>query len=699
MWWKISGHQSDIAKEIVDPFCRCLATFNRRSRLSKGEKYDIAKSALEIIKECVQDLKGFREQIMFSAYQLLAESAQESSQYPQAIRWILKARECAPESALSRTQSCGIKCRLASLGLRSLDSEPSDKLVMLMKDAARSLEGDLQGESAELDELLLAVASLRRSAFSIFQESHRSSKAKEMRDQPALIRECANIVLLCARFLVRYIGSGNSQGVHEKTTVRRDQRRRLAARFGSPSIESVVAMARLSANSAAEIWKSLEKGLQDCLSLASNIADSNTNENRPTSEDNKALSLFVSISNAYWYRYLYLKRGAADAKSCRECLLMSIELIRHRPSCEKLAGSLPLKLEKFAQLCEDGRDYKRAVDSYQEALHVELDFGLLRNAMEAAATQSIATVLEQEGELLPFFRKLSAYPKAALKAMDQGSRQRSFYDVDGLCASERGVLLEQQLISLLSSLTNQSPTQTTYDALNDIATSLLSTYNQNEFPVRRLRVVVCLLRSLLTAPGSLADSLIDQLLEDPTEAATGAHFDIGLLRFLPHLTTCRCLLITLRQKPPNIKNLESVIASWSKLVQENIDWGSLQTQVYDVADWLVQLDMLGEYLGMQGLELYKVSALNIAIVIHEAALSVQCSALVSKLSELGVQLVRLGYSGLAGFVLHKAQRYLEASDLSGKIKLKWHLSYAEYAISNGNSKTWSVPLRFTCGLC
>lgn len=687
-WWKISGHQSDIAKEIVGPFCRCLATFNRRSRLTKGEKYDIAKSALEIIKECVQSVKGFREQIMFSAYQLLAESAQESSQYSQAIRWVLKARECAPESALSQTQSCGIKCRLASLGLRSLDSDPSDKLIILMKDAARSLEGDLQGESAELDELLLAVASLRRSAFSIFHDSHRSSKAKEMRVQFALVHECANMVLLCARFLVRYVGSGNSQGGHDKTTVRRDQRRRLAARLGTPSIESVVVMARLSADSEAEIWKPLEIGLQDCLSLASSIADLNTNENRATGEDNMASSFFVSISNAYWYRYLYLKRAATDAKSCSECLLMSIELIRDRPSCEKLAGSLSLKLEKFAQLCEDRRDYKRAVDSYQEALHVELDSGLLRTAMEAAAAQSIATVLEQEGELLPLFRKLSAYPKAALKAMDQGSRQRSFYDVDGLCASERGVLLEQQLLSLLSSLTVQSPTQTNYSALNDIGTSLLSTYKQNEFPVRRLRVVVRLLRSLLTAPGALASNLIDQLLEDPTEAAAGAHFDIGLLRFLPHLTTCRCLLITLRQKPPNINNLESVIASWSKSVHENADWSSLQTQVYDIADWLVQLDMLVEYLDMQGLEQYRVSALNIAVVIHEAALSVQCSALVSKLSELGVQLVRLGYSGLAGSVLHKAQKYLETSELSGKIKLRWHLSYAEYAISNGNCKTW-----------
>lgn len=687
-WWKISGHESDIAKEIVDPFSRCLAVYNRRSKLAKAEKYEITKRAVQVITECVQNVKGFREDILFSTYQLLADSAQESSQHSEAIRWVRKARECAPESALSRTQLCGVKCRLASLEIRSLDSNPNERLIILLKDAARSLEGDLQGDSAELDELLLAVASLRRSAFSICQDSHRSSKAKEIRAQSTLVHESFNIVLLCARFLVRYVGSGNSRGGHEKTSVRRDQRMRLAARFAAPSIESVVALARLSADSEAEVWKTLETGLQDSFRLASSIADFNANANRATDEDNGASSFFVSISNAYWYRYLCLKRGGKDAKSYRECLQLSIELIRDRPLSEKLAGSLPLKLEKLGQLCEDMKDYKKAADSYEQALDVELDSGIIRIAMEAAATQSMPNVLELDSELLPLSRKLSAYPRVALKAVDQGSRQQSLYNANGLSASERGVLLEHQLVSLLSILNIQGPTPTIYDALTNIGTSLLSTYEQNKFPVRRLRVVVRLLRSLLITPGALGNSLIDQMLEEPSEVTTGAHFDTGLLRFLPHLTTCRCLLITLRQKIPNIKELESVITSWSKLVQENIDWVSLQIKVYDIADWLVQLEMLGEYLDMQGLELYRVSALNIAVVIHEAALSVQSSALVSKLSELGLQHVRLGYSGLAGSVLHKAQRYLEASDLFGKVKQRWHLSYAEYALANGNSKTW-----------
>lgn len=687
MWWEISGHQGDVAKDIIAPFTRCLAIYSSHSKSIKAKKYEMARNALGNIKECVQNMKGYREEVLILTFQLLAEMAQESSLYSEAIRWARKAREYAPKSALSRVQICNLNCRLASLELQLPDSEPSERLIFLLRDAAQSLEGDLHGDSAELDELLLTIVSLRRSAFSIFQSSHRSSKAKEKRPRTALVHECTNIVLLCAKFFVRYVGNGDSREGHDKTTVRRDQRRRLAARFAAPGIESVVAMARLSADSEAKTWDALEMGLRDCSRLALSVADYVTNEPRATGEDNQASS-FSSISNAYWYRYQYLKRETTDAKSCRQCLLVSIGLVRDRPLCDQLAGCLPLKLEKFGQLCEDLRDFEKAADSYSEALHVELGSGPLRTAMENAAVLPIPNGLAPESELLPFSRKLSAYLRVASKAIDQGSRRPLFFDAKELSASERGVLLERQLVSLLSTVNLQSPTPTIYNVMNEIGILLLSTYELDKFPVRRLRVVVRLLRLTITVPGAVRNDLLDQLLEEPKKIGTGNHSDTRLLSFLPHLLTCRRLLIAQRQKPSNIKELESVITSWSNLVQESVGWDSLQTQVYDIADWLIQLEMLVEYLDMQGLELYKASALNIVVMVHEAASLVQCSALVSRLSELGSQHVKLGYSGLAGCVLHKAQRYLKASELTDMVKLRWHISYAEYALASGNVKTW-----------
>ena len=178
-----------------------------------------------------------------------------------------------------------------------------------------------------------------------------------------------------------------------------------------------------------------------------------------------------------------------------------------------------------------------------------------------------------------------------------------FYDAKSLPPNERGVLLELQLVSLLSVLNAQRPTRKTYNALNDIGMLLLLTYEQDKFPVRRLRVIFRLLSSILTAPDALKKDIIDILLEEPENPATATNFDMCLLSLQSHLLTCRSLLLTLHQKPLTIKGLESVITSWSKLIQENADWPSLQAHVYDVADWLIQLEMLSEYLDMQGLEL------------------------------------------------------------------------------------------------
>ena len=685
-WWQILGHQGNVDKDVVGPFTQCLMLYNNSSKSTKEKKYEVAKIALETTKVHIQKVKGFREDVLFLAYQLLADLAQGSSQYPIAIRWIRKAKECTSKSTLSRARLCNLSCRLASLELQLPVTDSTDKLITLLGDAAQCLAGDLQGEAAELDELLIAVASLRRSAFSLFQSSHRSSKAEELILQSALPHECSNIVLLCARFLIRYVGSGSSRDGHEKTALRLEQRKNLAARSAISTIESIVAMARLCAGSEAKTWNFLEKGLQDCVRLALSIATSSANGALAESEETRASS-FLSISSAYWYRYQYLKRAQKDVKLCRECLLVSIGLLRDRPLYEKHAGALPLKLEKLGQLCEDIRDYEKAAESYEEALHVELDSDALRTAMGTAAVRSVPSQSELSSELLSLSRKLSAYMRAASKAIDLGSRRQTFFDAEWLSTSQRGDLLERQLISLLSNHSVHGPASTNYNTLNVVGISLLSIYEHTSFPVRRLRVTVRLLLSLLTSPGALRNELVNQLLEEPKDIATNPHSDIELGSFLPHLLSCRRLLIALREKTPNAKELESVINSWSNMVKENLDKGSLQTHVYDIADWLVQLELLGEYLDMQGLELYRVSALNIAVLVHEAMSSSQRSMLVSKLSELGLQHVRLGYSGLAGSVLHKAQRYLDGSDLNGNTKLKWNLAYAEYSLAGGDTKT------------
>lgn len=683
-WWGLSGHQSNVSPEMIDPFARYLAAFHRKSKIERKAKYEMAKSAFHIISKGVQNVAGFREEMFYGVYQLLAASAQEALEHSEAIRWVRKSGKTATRYTASRTQLCILACRTATLQIRAAATISVEEVISTLQDAAGALAGDLQGESAELDELLIVVASLRKSTFSVVQESYRKSST----DPSILAEACRSIVLLCLRFIIRYIGSGFGPAEHDKTLARREQRKRAAEQVAGPAVESVVAMARLAADAPPSLWEKLEAGLRDCFELATRLDDVVKEVAREEMCNTQRPSCFVSISNAYWYRFLRLKQEAADPKILRDCLRSSIDLLKDRSTSDKIHGSFATKLERYGQIYENLREYGKASDAYERALSTQIEAGLLQKATEAAATRPLSVVFESGGKFGPLSRMLLAYPRIASRASASGQHRKPFLDPEGLRVDERGLLLEQQFNAVVLDLLDRGPPADCPSALGNLADKLLSLYTCKEFPVRRVRVIIRLLGLLLARPGLLDNDLKDQLLQESNIGPTDNHADTDLLHLLPHLNTSRIVLVTLYAGVPNIEKVKMATAFWSQTAQGCSDWLALQTQVYDIADWLMQLELLADCLAMQNLELLRVSVLHLLVMIHEAAVPIQYSELISKLSTLGTQYLRLGYSGRAGLVLHKAQKYLEQSDIDAISILGWHMAYAEHALAIGNLKLW-----------
>lgn len=688
VWWKISGHRTNIATEMINPFARCMATFHRRSKTDKKEKYKLGLSAFEFISETSRTTTGFQEEMLLGVYQVLADMAQENSQYIEASRWVKKSANSARRGGISQTQLCILDCRLASLMIRASGSGSSEDLLEPLQVAAGSLAGNLQGDSAELDELLTIIASLRRSAFSVIQDAHKQHKTDRVQI-PSVVDTCSEIMLLCVKFLLRYVGKGPCQQEDEKTTARREQRRALAAQVASPITDSLVAVANHSIRATPDQWLKLDRGLLDCWRLVLIFEGPQVGETKASDEAKRESSFqFMSISNAYWYRYLHLKQVSADIESLRNCLRMSVDIIRNGSPCEKSAGCLSTKLEKYAKICENVRDYKQAAKTYEEAIHTHVGNELLAIAAEAAITRSMPHALEDNGALAPLSQSLVAYPKAALKANEQGCSVEAFYDDNKLCDGERGVLLEQQLIALLYIFQDQGSTPVISQALKAIIQRLLDVYTETVYPVRRYRVIVRLLVVLSADPDVLDDVNREQVLREPLTVSRKPHQDVHLLGYLPHLAICRDVLIDLNNGTLGVEKVEAVMANWTQLLREHPAWIALQSQVYDMSDWLSQLEHLADYLEMKGLELTRVSVLHVLVTVHEASTSMQCFNLVSKLTELGLQYSRVGYSGAAGVVLHKAEKYLATSDVPVKVALRWHLVQAEIAHTNGIVKRW-----------
>jgi len=687
IWWELAGHCVNLTTEIIQPFYQYLSAFRRRSRTDQITKYMSAKAAFGIIAGKLQNITGTQETSSLAVYHVLADLAQESDQYHEAIDWIRKSRDCGQDHGPSQTRICNLNCRIATLHLRTLDSGINEAIPNALMSAMISLSGNLQGESTELDELLISVVSLRRSAFAIFQKAHTPSNSDPGQDPSSLSFQCSELVLLCLKFVLRYAGSGSSDYENEVKTARRDRRRQLAARVSNPIIESVAVMARFSARTTPTAWAKLDAGLQDCRALAVAIGDIDANDRQVSSENKQAFLSFVSISNAYWCRYLYLNQRPVDSKTSRDCLRTCIDLIRDRPSPEKVAGLMSLKLEKYARACEVMRDYGRAAEVYEEALYAQVQLGLLKNAGEAAEFRSMPDALDSDTELGALTRVLIAYPRTAAKAKAQGRSVRPFLDIETLGACERGVLLEQQLIALLSMYDELERSSTTSSGFQNLAKTLLSIYTRDLYPVRRLRIIVRLMR-LTYSTSELLDEDLRELVQQPFCIPGNTHLDMKLVQFLPHLTKCREVLTSLGQNALDVKGLERIMATWSKLPHEFPCWDLLRMQIYDMLDWLSLLESVAEYLDMQGLERTRVSVLHVLVTIHEAASSTQCSTLISKLSALGLQYARLGYSGIAGVVLRKAQRFLDSSEVPVNVALGWQLNYAEHALYIGDLKAW-----------
>lgn len=692
-WWTLSNHQVHGLIDLVEPFTRSLGAFHRRCKIGGKEKYGIARHAYENIAMFLRRAGGFSEQHFSLAYQTLADLAQESSHHNEAIGWIEKAWKSAIDIGATQSQQCALRCRMATLQIHASRAEGRDgALITTMRDAAESLGGGLQGESAELDELLVAVCSLRKSTFSVLQESYKVGRGCEVQYAPAMVEQCTRFLLLCPQFLVRYVGKNAGQDSSEKYVSHCNQRKKLASQVAKPMIESVVGVAKLSSKIDTASWERLEAGLRDCVRLTSSLDFAEDSEAQLSNQTGRLSSPFLSISHAYWCRYIHLQQVAPNVPALKGCLRTSIDLMKHRPCDEQIAGSYLLKLEKYASLCESLRDYATAVSTYEEALRANINFNVVREAAESAAKNALSVVLDDEGKFGKFSRTLFAYPRAALRIRDAENHHKFFYDAEWLSAKERGLLLEHQLVSMISSLESHTPNTSIYDALHTILSVLLSLYTIADFPIRRLHILNQMLRLHSTHPAAVKSTTLDSLLLEQTQqqsVETGC-FDEHLQQYASHLVECRRMFVALRQATPDLQVIEEILASWSRMLQHYHDWHSIHSHVYDICEWLVQLNFVAEFLATQGLDTLRLLALHILVTIHESSTSMQCSSLILKLSDLGLHHVRLGYSGPGGVILQKAQRYLESSSVPWQVTLRWYLSYAEHALISGNMISWLV---------
>ena len=671
-WWNLAGHKVDTEKQVIKPLVNYFDAFIRRTTNADQKIFDIVESTLDSLSEIFGTLR------VPTILQTLSDLAQKCKNFGEALHYSGLLLAALKNSDASKARICGVLCQLAKLRLQSgslNDVKTSEVSLVMLRSAAEALQGSLTGDSSELDEVLIQVANLRKASLVILYSAHQF---------PAFQKICLKVVLLGPKFLIRYIGERpvlmGTTNIEERFLKRLE----LACQILRPTVEAVASLSKLSLADDANIWSTVDSALQDCAGLLSNIETwDGLDKTLLRSSSHRNSSLFTLLSNAYWCHYLRQKSRCTDLGELQSCLQRSIELISERPLVEKHAAFLPAKLEKLAGLYEQRKKPEEAKAMFFKALKLQLEVGSLRIASEYASSKPLSQVFNGDSGVSMLARLLECYVVLTCRAAS-GKQGLQYFDDDQLSVSERGILLEYQLM-LLSNAALFPNIHVSESALRKISVTLLELYDDKRFPIRKLRLVVRILQIQASWHTTFEPDFIVNILamQTPSDILSLGN-DTGLKRYTTHLQACREVAVVMFQNPPCPKTLEVPLRTWSKLLGGGTEETVLQDQIDDTNDWLHSLEDIAEYLHMQGCERQRVSVLQLSTTARGFLCTDPDPAYISDLIALSLQYTRLGYLGKGGEVLQKTWKYVSSMKSSLHMTIRWHIAYSEYLVKIGN---------------
>jgi len=691
--WKLAGHKGDVQRQLYEPFAKCLAAYSRRCSDSSITKYNRVVGAFERLTaghdsaSSAQKHPSSTDYSLTTIYKTLGSMGEEASLLYEAIKWNIRCISFVRHSSTLGAVQGACACRVALLRLLLFNKTGvTEDLAGSLAEATESLQASLHGDSVDLDELMLVAAALRKAAMAwITKSSPPLEEAYEGDQQSLNVREiCSQLVHTCLSFLTRYIGTVPAKDADSTKLARYEQRRELSSNVARGTVESVIAVTKISLATGHITWEKLDCALRDCVGLLLVLEGERTFSDEPQARSSADKQLvYVKISNVYWSYYLKRKQAAAPPRELLKSLQRSVDLIRHRTKLETSAGFLAVKLERLGALQESLGRFADALELYADAVRSHVATGVLLKASIVAQERSVVEVLEGEGAIGVLGKALSSWTKLAIR---DNFTLRIPFDDESLPMDQRGLLLEWQLAVVSNLVDAKSKAAREGRSILALANLLLSIYRAEPYPIRRLRLCLCLLRMEANHADVLGSTLMDELVNELKNQSwqISTANDEGLTRYEQHLRACVTVALAFRKDEPAAPTFLDAVKVWSHTVDECQTWECLCDRVENRAEWILQLQSIIDYLEMQGQETSRIPALHLMARVRELQDPTDHSGFVRSVSDLGLQYSRLGYSGKAGHAIARATKYVESCDVALEIRFRWYLAYAEYLVEIGN---------------
>ncbi|KZF25059.1 hypothetical protein L228DRAFT_280329 [Xylona heveae TC161] len=697
-WWSVSGHQGNSPREILNPFLRCLSTFVRRSSADSKQKYDLVSVLFERLASRLEshdgglDAEVSSETValppILSIYKVLSSLAQGAVLLPEAIKWTREMVMLGENAQLSDARKRASAIRLTTLQLYQIANGDNWRAAIEgLSSALKHVESSLKGDATDIDDMLLEVAGLRKAAMEVLMRRAQSPERREASLPPSVQDLCEHIVYSVLGFLRRYLGPSPGPDANTNVMQRHEQRRRLVEKTARMGIDSAVALAKIAIAQKRVDWDQLEPCLGDCYSLLMQLQINSRDDGKASDPESKGQkqSPFVRLSNVYWALHAELRGSTLSDHHSKSitALQRSVDALKEQSAAEKESGLWGLKLERLAAVYQSIGKLEKSSALLVNVIQTNIAAGTLLQAASAAATKNILDIWNASGQVGNLGRAVVSLTKLAI---DGNEEALGFFTEICVRAEEKGVLFEWALRQVQLNLESTSTEDGECRILNTLAGTLLRTYDAENYPVRRMRVIANLLQMESFSETFIEKDMLREMLSGSfsTNECDMKSRDAGLARYSTHLTALVSILSAFRNGELSSNHVQKCLDGWDSLVYSASDYQTLESKVTDIGSWLEQLQFLADYFGMKGLGMLRCHMLRVKVRVRELRDAEGSGAMVSDLCNLGLQFLHLGYSDKAGSTLAKAQAHVKNGSSDAFSSMRWHLAYAEYILELGN---------------
>lgn len=690
-WWTLAKHQGNEERELLEPFARCIIAFSRRSKLSPVKKYNLAESLYTDLTEQANSTSTSKPDSSGSTAvvaKTLSSLAQAAELTDEALRWLGTPSSSATSNASAAKQAARL-VRIATVSieasLKNGNSVDSDDTIM---SALGALSGSLGGSSTDLDSLFMEANALRRAASRSLVTS--ISTTKDGPDSDSIQQQAVSIIGTCVHFSARFVGAKLSADADMKAQHRHKERITMAWKCSRSIVDSVLACCKLSVD-LNDRWEQLDTILQECSHILQRLEEeADEDVLSDLSETGLIGSCIVKLSNAYWTLHMKLRKAGATPEKYIPAMQRSIDLVQTRPQAEREAAHFTMKLERLAEAFENtnkAEEFRKALDlCLRDLLQSNNTSELIANL---AACRSLHDIFNSEESLNTLVRVLKSQHRSFIKFSLTNLEDLAFFDDAELLPGVRGALLEWQLDLYLRTLSRNRQWDSKLDAsVVCLVERLQTVYTPERYPLRRLRVSVMLLQLHQSQSYILPNEFLPSGLIDADADITTGSDDAGLARMEQHLKALYNLKLSLQETTPSTSMFRQCFSVWETLVNSAASWNDLNGLVDNIEYWLQDIQASVDYLNAKGEEYLVLPVLHLLVRIFELRKGPDISELLSTVCALGLQYLRLGYSGKAGHAFVKAESLLGHKSISTDGSLVWYISYAEYLVRIGNTVKW-----------